>query len=259
MYDKKKLYGHLAYYKDHRLEIKRNGIWKRNGKEYPHILPCNQTDANLIDCGYFNELKDLKSSIKLHSDFHHLNSSQALAFNLMVPIQCEKMYTTLLSLIGESDDVEEFHFEYVEDEMENTNFDFFIKSRNSKYYFELKYTENRFGSAKDDQRHNQKYQTIYKSRLEKIVKIDKKEFFKRYQLWRNLIYTKNGIVVFVLPKFRKDIADEIELAKEKMFKKDSVKILFIDDLCLNLISCKNEKIATHYREFYNKYLDIQDI
>ena len=143
--------------------------------------------------------------------------------------------------------------------MENTNFDFFIKSRNSKYYFELKYTENRFGSAKDDQRHNQKYQTIYKSRLEKIVKIDKKEFFKRYQLWRNLIYTKNGIVVFVLPKFRKDIADEIELAKEKMFKKDNVKILFIDDLCLNLISCKNEKIATHYREFYNKYLDIQDI
>ena len=260
-YSKKKVYDHLADYKEHRLGIKRNGKWKRNGREYPHILPCDQTEANLIDCGYLHDLQELKSnpSVKLHAGFHHLNSSQALAFNLMVPIQCEKMYATLFSLIGKNDDVEQFYFEHIDDEAESTNFDFFIKSKSSKYYFELKYTEDRFGSAKNDPRHNQKYQTIYKNRLERIAGVDKNEFFQNYQFWRNMIYTKNGIVVFVLPKFRKDILDEIELAKEKMFNTGNVKILFIDDLCLNLINCRNEKIAAHYREFYGKYLDIQDI
>ena len=70
-----KIYQHLAEYKRNDLGITINGIWKKNGKEYAHILPEDQQDKNLIQSKYYDELLRLIEypSIKLHKDFHHLN------------------------------------------------------------------------------------------------------------------------------------------------------------------------------------------
>jgi len=67
---------HLADYKSKALGIRRDGIWKRSGKHYPHILPGERAIVNILPvyrevfCEYLDS-----NRIKLHQDFHHLNSS----------------------------------------------------------------------------------------------------------------------------------------------------------------------------------------
>ena len=119
----------------------------------------------------------------------------------------------------------------------------------------MKYTENEFGKAKDDLNHQQKYSEFYKERLEDIVDIKSGDFFKEYQLWRNIIYAKNGYVFFVLPNFRKDLIDKVQEAKKKIKNKEietRVNVLIIDNM---VDTCKGENIfKEHYEEFEKKYL-----
>lgn len=74
---------HLAEYKRTQLGITESGIFYRNGRAYEHILPAAQAMLNVFDEARPTLKKLLeKKQIKLHRDFHHLNSSQAFAFNL---------------------------------------------------------------------------------------------------------------------------------------------------------------------------------
>lgn len=81
-----RLLAHLCRYKTVRLGIAEDGIWARTGRPYPHILPVAQLEQNILP-----GLRDAfwpyahAEGIKLHRDFHHLNSSQAFAFNLFFP------------------------------------------------------------------------------------------------------------------------------------------------------------------------------
>lgn len=52
-------------------------------------------------------------------------------------------------------------------------------------------------------------------RKEKVASISKEEFFKHYQLWRNIIYAVEGLVVFVFVEPRKDLTGAVESAKRK--------------------------------------------
>ena len=45
--------------------------------------------------------------------------------------------------------------------MEGTNFDFHISDGDKEYFFEIKFTENGFGKASNDDRHSQKIKDIY--------------------------------------------------------------------------------------------------
>jgi hypothetical protein len=253
-----KIYQHLTEYKRNVLGITENGIWKKNKEKYPHILPEEHKERNLIQSTYYEGLLKLTvdSSIKLHPDFHHLNSSQALCFNLFVPMKEKKIFQPLFDLLSIKDEVEFTRFEYISDPEENTNFDYFIEGENTKYFFEIKYTEAKFGSAANDDRHQKKYNNIYKERLEKITSISMETFFRDYQLWRNLIYSDQGIVVFVIPKFREDLLEKINDAKSKMKNDNNVKILRIENICKKYQQVEIEEITSHYSEFYKKYFEI---
>src|SRR4051794_35516427 len=77
---------HLADYKLNRLGVIQNGLWKGNGRRYAHILPVELQRLNIIE-GYRAEFwKYWPRTRSLHSDFHHLNSSQAMCFNLFFPM-----------------------------------------------------------------------------------------------------------------------------------------------------------------------------
>ena len=79
---------HLADYKKERLQIVEDGVFKQNKKHYKHILPENLKELNIIEI-YRKEFWDysfMNEDIKLHVDFHHLNSSQAMCFNLFYPL-----------------------------------------------------------------------------------------------------------------------------------------------------------------------------
>ena len=56
-------------------------------------------------------------------------------------------------------------FEFEPNSIEGSNFDFTIPlDTGSRIYFEVKYTENGFGSAKQDDEHLSKFQNIYQPR-----------------------------------------------------------------------------------------------
>src|SRR5579884_3038714 len=126
------LKAHLSQYKVSTMKILENGIWRKNKRPYPHILPFKHQDLNILKpfrpefWGYH-----AKSAITLHHDFHHLNSSQAMCFNLFFPlISDEKSGLQLLAdvfLIREP--VSSPRFEFVLDPTEGTNFDFCLQGK----------------------------------------------------------------------------------------------------------------------------------
>ena len=180
----KKIKEHLTNYKKQTLKINDCGVWRRNHKQYyPHILPIKLADKNIINKGC--DLSELLHTIKKHQGFHHLNSSQALALYLFGPlVKCKR-----LDIIDNINPLSNSHFEYIEDENEGTNFDFFIEdSSANKYFFEVKYSERTFGRTSNDQKHQKKYDQIYIEKLQKIsTEVSKEDFFKQYQLWRTRI------------------------------------------------------------------------
>lgn len=203
---------HLADYKKTHL-TNEHGIWSGNGKPYKHILPEEFKELNILSSIRVDFWKYFKTTeVKLHKDFHHLNSSQALCFNLFYPL-CQTNSLDLAfflfriieanppnqipldefkevfdikdqdlsnKLAKELDD--EFlknnkplnwEFEKILDKTEGTNFDFYVElSENYRVLFELKYTESEFGIAKADEIHLAKYAEIYEPMLKSIVKPD---------------------------------------------------------------------------------------
>ncbi len=257
---KDKIFQHLSEYKETELGIHENGIWVGNKKKYPHILPYKYTSSNLIEGKYhYSSLKwSINSEKSLHPGFHHLNSSQALAINLFVPFIEEDILQSLLQRIGIDDEGVCGKFEHVENREEGTNFDFFIEGKKHKYFFEVKYSEDRYGYATNNENHRNKFQDIYQPKLRTIHNIQREEFFRKYQLWRNISYANEGYIIFVFPRFRKDLTKITNEAIGKIQTPDKVKILYIDDI---VSVFKDAYIGSqdHFREFENKYLNIKAI
>lgn len=274
------IYSHLKDYKEKTLCISEQGIYvyrkKKLAKSY--ILPDKDTEKNLLDSGYFLEEKkvyeDLKSQNRIHRYFRHLNSSQALALNLFVPVIEENLYSSLFCIDGikiqnpEFEHIEKKSFEDKFSGFRKTNFDFFVQSGNEKFFFEVKYSEKDFGKAASDEIHKQKFQEIYLPELKEICtkeglqEIDEKRFLKEYQLWRILCHVRYGGVYFAVPEFRSDLKSKVESARSVIKKEyqDKIHILVIDEFVEKMISKGeaegNEKISGHYKEFKKKYLEL---
>ena len=250
-----KIKKHLAEYKINVLGITENGGWWKNHKKYEHILPIEKKYENIINTELKASLISLLESDTIHIGFHHMNSSQALALNLFGPLVLSKKLNKIDNVIISDKSVGKF--EYIENTNENTNFDFYISDGDKSNYFEVKYTENNFGEAKSDQEHKQKYIEIYKKDLQSISDISEHEFYKEYQLWRNIIYAKKGNVFFVLPDFRVDLIKKVNDAKTRINNievRNRVHLLSINNLvskCKEILELNN-----HYCEFEKKYLKI---
>jgi len=174
-------------------------------------LPSNLRYLNLLESirAEFREYLRHKHEVRLHPDFHHLNSSQALAFNLFFPFLSAggEAARLICEALGPGGDVREWHFEYVPDPDEGTNVDVaWGNSKGNWTFCEVKLSEGEYGSAKPDQRHERKLREIYFPRLDQIVDkrlLEFKEFCRHYQLLRNislLATHSNSQVAFLIPE-----------------------------------------------------------
>lgn len=260
---RERLLEHLATYKKDTLKIEESGLWRRN--EYAHILPIGQEKRNLIDGAFCNALNKMADSIPLHPSFGHLNSSQAMCLNFMVPLKERGM---LLEYIKKSypdavrgtelKELEEPAFERIVDENERTQFDFYCTTdAEETLSFEFKYSEPNFSFMKDDERHQEKFEQTYKDGLDKLG-IDKETFASDYQLWRNILYaeTHQHTVFFVFPKFRSDLQEAVDEAKQKCPEevRQRIHCICIDDWVESLLQSDDSALAKHYSEFKKKYL-----
>ncbi|MBO5124390.1 MAG: hypothetical protein J6C11_04595 [Spirochaetaceae bacterium] len=254
---------HLEGYKKDTLKIEVSGVWTNN-KEYAHILPVGQEKRNLIDGAFSEALNKNADSIPLHPSFGHLNSSQAMCLNFMVPLLERGI---LLEYIKKScpdavrgTRLKKQIFERIVDENERTQFDFYCTTDTEETLsFEFKYSEPDFSVMKDDERHQEKFETIYKDRLTKHgISIDKETFAADYQLWRNILYagTHQHTVFFVFPKFREDLKEAVESAKKKCPAEIQQRIhcICIDDWVEDLLKSDDTALKAHYEAFKEKYL-----
>lgn len=253
--NRENILSHLSKYKKNILKITKNGIYIKEKREYSHILPKEIEIKNIIYSEYLMDLWDYvkRSNLKLHNDFHHLNSSQAFCFNLFYPIIMEN---ELRMLLNTYEKITDWDFEYIPDKIEKTNFDVFIKTKENNYYFEIKYLENNFPKQEVKDRKIERYHEIYENKLSIFKNVTPDVFFDNYQIFRNLSYIHKGIINFVFPKTRLDLDIQLKTILEKYCDKvllEKINIIYVEDI-LSRVS-NNKKLIEYYKLFSEKYMD----
>src|SRR4051812_23245398 len=170
---------------------------------YDHILPDGNLDKNILSAfrqRFWAQLEDWAEQepqhvIKLHRCFPHLNSSQALCFNLFYPLIADHNWclTFIDKVLGLPNELPKRQwFEWIEDEKEETNYDYFIELQSGKkLFFEVKLSERGFGTTEADDRHLKKLAEIYEPKLKGLVDkrwLEPQTFCARYQLLRNMCH-----------------------------------------------------------------------
>jgi len=224
-----KLKAHLGQHKRTKLGVEEDGRWKTNKQSYPYILPEALQHLNVIQT-FRAEFWDRNPGIHLHRDFHHLNSSQAMCFNLFFPFFFHRdgQYAdVLLDALGLSTcGISKWAFEKILDKREGTQLDFCVNLKSeARLLFEVKLSEPGFGTPNGyDERHPEKLNKVYYDRFSRIyapvlqhkVKLDwsrPDQFFRDYQVFRNIWHVRpeySDQLIFVFPLENDDLRKRAE-------------------------------------------------
>ena len=253
-----------------------DGTWRtRKGedKPYPYILDKGCYEANILPT-----IKEAfwlwfaEQRLKRHKYFHHLNSSQAMAFNLFFPLlrNGEDVDERLLKALGVAADREyRAKFEEVLDPEEGTNFDFYLYEPGGtevgrRFFFELKLSESKFGSCRNDERHACKLRKFYAPNLDGHVDakwLEPSTFCANYQVMRNLSYLgryEDSGAVFIFPKANEPLmkaAGTIKyIASHSLAPR--VAILYLEYLVERILEAVagDEVLTKHYLALRVKYI-----
>src|SRR4030095_9264799 len=155
-------------------------------------------------------------------------------------------------------------FEWVPDPREGTKFDFFVRpTRGEGVFFEFKLSESDFGAAIADERHAAKLRDIYAPRLRGLIDaehLEPENFFRRYQLLRNLSYlaAPNDVLVLVVPKAHARLAGQATsfMADVSDAAKPRVRLAYMDDIATAMraaVANESASLALQFTEFASKY------
>lgn len=249
-------------------DAKLNGIY--NGKKTPHILN--------IECGdrlsiikKFNLTRAAREgeffiADKLHRFAHHLNSSQIMCYNFFRPFinNQKKPKKELIEIIRSFCPLLQFNndaiceFEYVEQNGDGTNFDFYIRSGEINVYCEIKYTERKFSKSSSCKNPQKRYNEVYKTLIKNTQDLwtskvsEKTVMHQYYQLFRNASKAKKGksYVLFICPKDREDLKHNYdEFSRELLINEnDMIQYVYWEQLIDVAV-----KKGVDLSEFINKY------
>lgn len=267
---RERLIDHLANYKLTELGIAEPGIFKHRGRELPshHILPLQHRNLNLLELVRRDVLDHVRTNgLQLHRYFHHLNSSQAFAFNLFFPYFAKypESAPRLLKALGQSGSVAQWKFEWVPDLKEGTNIDVMWSSLEGQPTLcEVKLSELDVGSAKQDERHLRKLEEIYAPGLNGYIDPDElvpERFFKSYQFYRNLLHitrTPGARLIFLAPRSNKHVWRRLTVLVGHVSHETTARIftVAVEDVLASLI-CDQvvpELLRQHARALAQKYL-----
>lgn len=267
-----KVKDHLSKYKKVALKIEEKGAFNHQGRElyYDHILPKRHKELNILEPYRDSFYDSLYSNITFHKYFHHLNSSQALCINLFYPLIVEGRLDLVLKILDLLEmDITHAQFEF-ESDLENndgrkTNFDFYMKVLGSiRIYIELKYTEQKFGSAKNNQAHVDKYLETYLPLLRdnRFIKDEFKtmeHFLGNYQIMRNLAHLgESDYVVFLYPEANRTIHEHAKRAFDEILTEEGtgrLKLVSLVEIVEYLFDhMSGDRTKKHFDEFKRKYM-----
>lgn len=265
----------MSNYKREVLGVEEDGLW-RGSRAYAHILPKKHRSLNILPSfkdEFWKWFGDQHPRILLHRDFHHLNSSQALCFNLCFPLMMGdgQGLAALLSAMGIAGLPTGACFEFQPDLTEDTCIDFSLPLQSgARVNFEIKYTETEFGSAKADKAHLAKFETIYGPRLagrfeESFCCATK--FLEHYQIARNIWHLNEqagDIAVFLFPKANTRVRQQEPIIRACALEpfRSRIRIVYLEDLVLDLrerLEATETKQSEHLEGFRAKYLDFLEM
>lgn len=262
------LKAHLADYAAERLGVREPGVYR--GRYYRHILPYRFRFLNILE-SYRAEIQDYlrkNPSIHLHRYFHHLNSSQALTFNLFFPFLSGDASTRglLTGALEVPEATDESYFEFVQDANEGTNVDVAWSSTvGGRVFCEVKLSEDAFGAADHDARHRRKRIRFYLPRLATLVEgslLEEPEFFRHYQLLRNIAFLaddpRNHLVILV-PKENQRLEPALEhvIGRLKPPATSRVHVVYLEELLARLLAgsvSDHPLLVAHIEAMQEKYV-----
>jgi hypothetical protein len=213
---------HLATYKSEVMGIDEPGLWR--GRSYDHILPIARTPENILPHyreAFWQLQSESQRPVPLHQNFHHLNSSQAMAINLFFPILAGEEYATRKLLNAMRLPVEKVtgEFEVQFDSREQTCFDFVLRYEDGRtVLFEVKYSENGFGSARPEMwetKYRAKFDAFYRTHLAGHLDsrwLARGAVERHYQILRNISYLsriRDSSLVFIVPFQNESLAHDL--------------------------------------------------
>ena len=261
---KKRVVYQLCKYKMEKFPELPDGCY--NSISLNYVLPKSNFKDNLMPGVVIND-----DEIKYHRYANHLNSSQMMCINFFYPIRYDMILVEMLNRyldlkLDDSASIIKSEFEYTPDGQTRTNFDFYLELSNGmKFYMEIKYTENGFGSVSFDSNYPDRYEREWSKFYSDQVKnsihlkdISSEDFYKNYQINRNLAYIKNDLdyVVFIYP-FDNTALYASNYQGKKLHQVEIKNFFQIDwhELCdMTLEITKGTNFYRHYLEFKEKYL-----
>lgn len=245
------LFEHLRQYKQTVLGIRESGVFKFRGRLIPkeHILPAEKRWDNLLEParGLTQRYQRTNPRLKLHRYFHHLNSSQAFAFNLFFPLFSggKQASAALLRALHQTGELLDWEPEAIPDENEGTNLDVRWHFRDgSSTLCEVKLSESEFGKAKNDKAHHDKLRKIYAPTLRDHVPpkfLEPAQFFANYQILRNIwhmVRQPGAHLIFLLPRANQPLWREINKTIDRLGAalQSRVLVLSIEDVLHTLVN-----------------------
>ena len=260
------LLAHLARHKVEELGVLEHGSWSRTRRPYPHILPKTALELNLC-CGLRAPMWELirkRPNWRRHSDFAHLNSSQAMCWNVLMPAlvlpEGLQQLTAAMALPAPAEDID---FEVVLNQAEFTNFDAVLPlARDGRALVEAKLTERKFGTASLSYDRESKRRGIYTETLKGRVPADllnEGPFYANYQLLRNLSYLTRpeDRLVLLMPKANTQLVAMARSFVDRVLPpwQEQVSVLFVEDLIDRLLALQTTSLGkAHFEECRRKYV-----
>lgn len=264
-------YEHLAQYKVAVLGVQENGLFHYGGRDIPksHILPIAHRYMNVLERYRAKFWLSKYAKVKLHRYFHHLNSSQALCINLFYPLIAESKLGFFLQFLGIAPEVDLCALFEKESAIEvtarRTSFDFSVLlATGINIFVEVKYTEDGFGRAKNDNEHRVKFRETYLPLVKKslfLVHACKEEvfFLSHYQVLRYLLHlSATNHVVFLFPFANTIVAEKAIYVRDQLLTdagRSRFSIVFLEEFVSYLEDkCKGGPLDGYYQAFCAKYL-----
>jgi hypothetical protein len=208
-----------------------------------------------------------KKHVRLHHQFHHLNSSQAFALNLFVPYfeGGPSPSSLLLTAMGQTGMVATWDIEVIPDSTEETNIDVvWTLADETQTYCEVKLSERDFGTAEADARHLLKLRDTYAPVLRGHIDdslLEPELFCKHYQILRNLwhvVQTNKSRVIFLLPRANERLWSILDnaLTKISFRESDRVSVKAVEDVIEELCAdpASPPELREHAEALRLKYL-----
>lgn len=262
---------HLSMYKEFNIGIMGDdGGTSASPVRRADVLPNEYRDLNIL-ASYrrsFRHLTQADPMVRLQGDFHHLNSSQALCYNLFFPfVQDEGKRPILLEALGCSlAPVVRTGFEYSFGASNEETFDFLIRQESGKsLYFDVKLSEQWFGPSYLAGISPEFLAASTRADIIGLITgtlLKSPEVAKLIVLLKKMAYVASSDcrhLFCIFPRANKKLVDAMVLLQNSLYEtnRSKLSVCYLEDFVRTVLrlSCENDHdLHRHYRGLEKKYV-----